>query len=130
VIEFMSGGDLYEQLHEVEYFSEKWANFHIAKITLAIQFLYQHGISHQDLKFENVLMGSDRPCKIADFVLSKIGLFRNCKTSTQCGMPYCMAPEILKILPFSQVVNWWAVGVMIFQMMTGHPPFYYGNEED
>ena len=130
VMEFMSGSDLYEQLDEVEFFREKRAKFHFAEITLAIQFLHQHGILHRDLKFENILVGSDRHSKIADFVLSRTGLFHNFKTSTECRMPYCMAPEIVKSLFYAQGVNWSAVGVMIFQMMTGHPPFYYGDEED
>ena len=123
MVEFMSGGDLKEQPDEVQFFSEKRVQLYAAEITLAVQFLHQHGILHRDLKLQNVLVGSDRHCKIADFGLSKLGLFRNCKTSTQCGMPYCMAPEIVKNLPYGQGVNWWAVGVMTFQMMTGHPPF-------
>jgi novel protein kinase C epsilon type len=58
-MEFMSGGDLKEHMYEVEVFSEKRAKFYIAEITLAIQFLHRHGILHQDLKLENVLVGSD-----------------------------------------------------------------------
>jgi novel protein kinase C epsilon type len=83
MMEYMSGGDLWEQLDEVEVFSEKRAKFYAAEITLAVQFLHQHGILHRDLKLENVLVGSDGHCKIADFGLSKLGLFRHCKTSTQ-----------------------------------------------
>jgi len=115
VMKFMSGGDLKKQLDEIEFFSEKRAQFYAAEITLAVQFLHQHGILHQDLKLENVLVCSDGHCKIADFGLSKLGLFRYCKTTTQCGTPYCMAPEIVKNLPYGQGVDWWAVGVMIFQ---------------
>jgi serine/threonine protein kinase len=130
VMEYMSGGDLRDQLDKVEFFSEKTATFYAAEITVAVQFLHQHGILHRDLKLENVLVDSDGHCKIADFGLSKLRLFRHCKTSTQCGTPYCMAPEILKNLPYGQGVDWWAVGVMLFQMMTGYPPFYSDEEED
>ena len=130
VMEYMSGGDLKKQLDEVEFFSEKRAKFYTAEITLAIQFLHQHEILQQDLKLENVLVGSDGHCKIADFGLSNLGLFRHCRNTTQCGTPFCMAPEIVKNLPYGQGVDWWAVGVMIFQMMTGHPPSYYDEHED
>ena len=62
VMEFMSGGDLKKQLNEVEFFSENRTKFYAAEITLAIQFLHQHGILHRDLKLENVLVGSDGHC--------------------------------------------------------------------
>jgi len=76
VMEFMSGGDLKKQLDEVDVFSEKRTKFYAAEISLAIQFLHQHGILHRDLKLENVLVDSDGHCKIAEFGLSKLGLFR------------------------------------------------------
>jgi novel protein kinase C epsilon type len=129
-MEYMSGGNLKEQLDKVEVFSEERAKFYAAEITLAVQFLHQHGILHRDLKLENVLVGSDGHCKIADFGLSKLGLFHHCKARTQCGTPYCMAPEIVLNLPYGQGVDWWAVGVMLFEMLTGGPPFYYEEEED
>ena len=130
VMDYMSGGDLKGQLDEVKAFSEKRTKFYAAEITLAVQFLHQHGILHRDLKLRNVLVGSDGHCKIADFGLSKLGMFRHCKARTQCGTPYYMAPEIVKNLPYGQGVDWWAVGVMIFEMMTGHKPFYCDEEED
>ena len=130
VMEFMSGGDLQHQLDEVMFFSEKRTQFYAAEITLAVQFLHQHGILHRDLKLENVLLGSDGHCKIADFGLSKLGLFRYRKTRTQCGTPYCMAPEIFKNLPYDQGVDWWALGIMIYQMIAGYPPFCQDEEED
>ena len=126
----MSGGDLKEHLDEVKVFSEKKAKFYAAEITLAVQFLHRHGILHRDLKLENMLVGRDRHCEIANFGLSKLGLFRHCKASTQCGTPFYIAPEIVKNLPYVQGVDWWAVGVMIFEIMTGHPPFYYDEGED
>jgi len=69
----MSGGDLKKQLDEVEVFSEKRAKFYAAEITLAVQFLHQHGILHRNLKLGNVLVSSDGHCKIADFGLLKLG---------------------------------------------------------
>jgi serine/threonine protein kinase len=130
VMEFMSGGDLKNQLDKVSTFSEKRTQFYAAEITLAVQFLHQHGILHRDLKLENVLLDSDGHCKITDFGLAKLGMFRYCKTKTQCGTPLSLAPEIVKNLRYDKGVDWWAVGVMIFQMLTGHPPFYCDEEEN
>ena len=126
----MSRGDLKKQLDEVEVFNEKRAKFYAAEIALAVLFLHQRGILHRDLKLENVLVDNDGHCKIADFGLSKLGMFRPCKATTQCGTPFCMAPEIVKNLPYDQGVDWWAVGIMIFEMLTGNPPFDYNEEED
>jgi len=129
-MEYMSGGDLRGQLDEVGVFSEERATFYAAEITLAVQFLHQQGILHRDLKLDNVLVDSDGHCKLADFGLSKLGLFRRCKAKTQCGTPFYMAPEIVKYLPYDQGVDWWAVGVMIFEMITGNLPFDCDDEEE
>ena len=130
VMEYMSGGDLLTQLEEVEVFSEERAKFYAAEIALAVQFLHQHGILHRDLKLENVLVDSDGHCRIADFGLSKLGLFRPRRARTHCGTPFCMAPEIVKNLPYGHGVDWWAFGIIIFEMITGNPPFDYDEEED
>jgi len=117
-MEYMSGGGLKKQLDEVEVFNEKMAKFYTAEIALAVQFLHQHGILHRDLKLENVLVDSDGNCKIADFGLSKLGMFAPAKPQ-HCGTPFCMAPEIVKNLSYDQDDDWWAVGI-IFEM-TGNP---------
>jgi hypothetical protein len=84
VMEYMSGGNLKQQLDEVQVFSEERAKFYAAEITVAVQFLHQHGILHRDLKLENVLVGSDG----------------HCTARTHCGTPICMAPEMVKNLPY------------------------------
>jgi len=70
-----------------------------------MQFLHQHGLLHRDLKLENVLVGIDGHCKISDFGLSKLGMFRPCKATTRSGTTFYMAPEIVKTLPYDQGVD-------------------------
>jgi len=82
------------------------------------------------MKLENVLVGSDGHSKIADFGLCKLGRFCHCKVRTQWGTPFCMAPEIVKNKRYGQGIDWWAVGIMIFEMLTGYPPFDYDKGED
>ena len=105
-MEYTSEGDLKDQLDEVDVFSEKRTKFYAAEITLAVQFLHELEILHHDLKMENVLVGSDGHCKIADFGISKLGMLSHFKASTQCGTPVCMAPEIVKNLPYDQGFDW------------------------
>jgi serine/threonine protein kinase len=130
LMEYLSGGDLRKQLCEVGLFTEKRTTFYASQIVLAVQFLHKNGILHRDLKLENVLVGSDGNCKIADFGLSKLGLFRHCKASSVCGTPIYMAPELVKKLPYGHGVDWWAIGIMIFEMITGRPPFDCDEEND
>jgi len=77
-----------------------------------------------------MLVGRDGLCKITDFGMSNLEQISHCKTTTLCGIPFCMASEIVRNSPYVQCVDWWAVGVTIFQMITGHPPFHYDKEED
>lgn len=116
-MEYTSGGDLKDQLTEVEVFSQKRARFYAAEITLAVQFLHKHGILHRDFKLENVLVGSDGHCTFADHELSKLGFFRHDKASSNCGTLFYMAPEILEGSPYGHGVDWWALGIMVFEML-------------
>ncbi|GFG32399.1 hypothetical protein Cfor_05292, partial [Coptotermes formosanus] len=124
VMEYVGGGDLMGLLHEVEGgFTEKRTQFYAAEITLAVEFLHRHGILHRDLKLENVLVGSDGHCRVADLGLTKLGVFGRDKTSSCVGTPIYMAPEIMQDLPYGHAVDWWALGIMIYEMLVGHPPF-------
>jgi Serine/threonine protein kinase len=97
---------------------------------MAVQFLHKHGILQRDLKLENVLVGSDGHCTFAGYGLSKLGFFRHDKASSNCGTLFYMAPEMLEGSPYGHDVDWWALGIMVLEMLTGYPPYDYDNEDD
>jgi serine/threonine protein kinase len=106
-------------------FDNERARFYTAEICLAISHLHSSGIIYRDLKPENLLIDSSGHIKVTDFGLSKEGLLQdNARTRTFCGTPEYLAPEVLESKPYGKAVDWWSVGTLIFEMLTGLPPFY------
>ena len=130
VMEFVNGGDLMFQIQRSRKFDENRARFYSAEVTLALIFLHKNGIIYRDLKLDNILLDSEGHCKIADFGMCKEGMFNGKLTSTFCGTPDYIAPEILQELDYGFSVDWWALGVLMYEMLAGQPPFEADNEDD
>ncbi|XP_048732224.1 calcium-independent protein kinase C-like isoform X2 [Ostrea edulis] len=130
VMEYVNGGDLMFQIQRARKFDEPRARFYAAEVTLALMFLHRNGIIYRDLKLDNILLDAEGHCKIADFGMCKEGMFENRLTQTFCGTPDYIAPEILQELDYDASVDWWALGVLMYEMMAGQPPFEADNEED
>lgn len=130
VMEFVNGGDLMFQIQRSRKFDENRARFYSAEVILALIFLHKNGIIYRDLKLDNILLDSEGHCKIADFGMCKEGIFDGKLTSTFCGTPDYIAPEILQELDYGFGVDWWALGVLMYEMMAGQPPFEADNEDD
>jgi len=116
------GGDLitvYDQrrLHG----SEVHAKFYLACVLRALEHLHSRYIVYRDLKPENLLIDGHGYCKVADFGLSKFVIGH---TYTTCGTPEFFAPEIISGGGYTKAVDWWALGALVFELMTGHSPFY------
>jgi novel protein kinase C epsilon type len=111
-------------------FDEGRARFYAAEVTLALQFLHKHGVIYRDLKLDNIMLDSEGHVKIADFGMCKEGIRDGATTSTFCGTPDYIAPEILQELDYGASVDWWALGVLMYEMMAGQPPFEADNEDD
>ncbi|XP_049300793.1 protein kinase C isoform X2 [Anopheles funestus] len=130
VMEYVNGGDLMFQIQRARKFDEPRAAFYAAEVTLALQFLHRNGVIYRDLKLDNILLDAEGHCKLADFGMCKEGITGENLTSTFCGTPDYIAPEILQELDYGPSVDWWALGVLMYEMMAGQPPFEADNEDD
>jgi len=125
VLEFVNGGELYYHLQLSGHFTPDRARFYAAEMVLALGYLHESGIIYRDLKPENVLIDGDGHIKITDFGLSKEGLNGfNSRTNTFCGTPEYLAPEVLLGKEYSLAVDYWSLGTLMYEMLTGLPAFY------
>jgi len=130
VMDLVTGGDLMFHVLERKSFTEAQTRFYIAEIFLGLSFLHAHDIIYRDLKLDNILLDSDGHVRIADFGLSKDGVAYGATTSSFCGTPDYIAPEILNYKPYNHSIDWWSLGVLMFEMLTGEAPFDGEEEED
>uniref|UniRef100_A0A8C2XDD5 Protein kinase C n=1 Tax=Cyclopterus lumpus TaxID=8103 RepID=A0A8C2XDD5_CYCLU len=130
VMEYVNGGDLMFQIQRSRKFDEARSRFYAAEVTSALMFLHRHGVIYRDLKLDNILLDAEGHCKLADFGMCKEGILNGVSTTTFCGTPDYIAPEILQELDYGPSVDWWALGVLMYEMMAGQPPFEADNEDD
>jgi serum/glucocorticoid-regulated kinase 2 len=125
VLDYCAGGELFFHLSRHRRFSEKWTRFYAAELLLALGHLHSHGIIYRDLKPENVLLDSDGHVKLGDFGLAKTGIEHPYKgAKSLCGTPEYMAPEVLQQMGHGFCVDYWGLGMLTYEMMTGLPPWY------
>ena len=129
VLEYVNGGELFFHLSNDKIFTEDRAKFYVAEITLAITYMHDHNIIYRDLKLENLLLDRHGHVKITDFGLCKEEISYGATTTTFCGTPEYLAPEVLEDNDYGRAVDWWGVGVVLYEMMCGHLPFYNRNHE-
>ncbi|KAL4175232.1 hypothetical protein KRP22_000201 [Phytophthora ramorum] len=131
VMEYCPGGELSTHLERMKRFSEDVAAFYVAELMLAVQQLHQHGILHRDLKPENMLLTEDGHLKLVDFGISKFGVTEATRgAKTLCGSYEYLAPEILTGEEYGTATDWWAFGAVLYELLTGLPPWYNHNPND
>ena len=133
ILDYVNGGELFFHLKQEGKFSESRVKFYTAEISLALHHLHKLGIVYRDLKPENILLNSEGHIVITDFGLSKqmmvpaSGDTSEAKTHTFCGTPEYLAPEVLRGQGHGTPVDWWSLGTLVYEMLTGLPPFYSAN---
>uniref|UniRef100_A0A6Q2X7E4 protein kinase C n=1 Tax=Esox lucius TaxID=8010 RepID=A0A6Q2X7E4_ESOLU len=129
VMEYSPGGDLMTHIH-TNIFTERQTQFYASCVLLGLEFLHQNKIVYRDLKLDNLLMDADGYVRIADFGLCKEGMGHGDRTSTFCGTPEFLAPEVLTDNNYTRCVDWWGLGVLIYEMLVGESPFPGDDEEE
>mmetsp|Transcript_45722 Transcript_45722/g.75666 ORF Transcript_45722/g.75666 Transcript_45722/m.75666 type:complete len:458 (+) Transcript_45722:169-1542(+) len=123
VLDYMPGGDLQGRLLVEGEVPADRARLYVAEITLAVGFLHEKGVIYRDLKPDNVLLDSEGHARLADFGLSKV----SDTASSFCGTQDYMSPEVVKSLPHDKAVDWWAVGILLHELLLGYTPFSHDN---
>eukprot|EP00899_Mesostigma_viride_P025847 jgi/Mesvir1/6447/Mv19526-RA.2 len=129
ILDFINGGHLFFQLYQQGTFSEELARFYTAEIVLAVQHLHALDIIHRDLKPENILLDHEGHLKVTDFGVAKPAMSDDACTNSMAGTMEYMAPEILLDKGHGKQADWWSVGVLLFEMLTGAPPFTHKNRQ-
>ncbi|CAG9312446.1 unnamed protein product [Blepharisma stoltei] len=127
VMDFCPGGELFFHLHNLGRFTEKQAKFYFAEILLGLEYLHNMNVVYRDLKPENILLDMDGHVKLTDFGLSKEGVTNRSRSYSFCGSPEYMSPEMLRGIGHGKEVDFYSLGALLFEMLTGLPPFYDSN---
>jgi len=121
MMEYIIGGEFFSHLRKAGRFANDTSKFYAAEITLVFAYLHDLSILYRDLKPETLLLDRAGHCKVTDFGFAKKVDYR---TWTLCGTPEYLAPEIILSKGHGKAVDWWALGILMYEMLAGYPPFY------
>lgn len=122
VMEIVPGGELFTHLRKNRKFTDEQSKFYAFQVALAFQHIHSKNIIHRDLKPENLLLCQNGYCKLTDFGFAKV-VEPGSRTYTLCGTPEYIAPEVLLNKGHGKPVDWWTLGILIYEMIVGQPPF-------
>ena len=128
VLAFVNGGELFFHLQQEGRFSEDRVKLYAAELLCALECLHDLNIIYRDLKPENILLDYTGHIALCDFGLCKLNMKEGNKTNTFCGTPEYLAPEVLLGQGYTKTVDWWTLGILIYEMLVGLPPFYDENQ--
>lgn len=130
VLAYVNGGELFYHLQQETKFDENRARFYIAELLTALECLHGYNIIYRDLKPENILLDCTGHIALCDFGLCKLNMVDQTTTNTFCGTPEYLAPELLYGQGYTKTVDWWTLGVLLYEMLTGLPPYYDENTNE
>ncbi|KAI7900986.1 kinase-like domain-containing protein [Cokeromyces recurvatus] len=130
VLAFINGGELFRHLQEQGKFNEEKARFYTAELLCALECLHDFNVIYRDLKPENILLDYNGHIALCDFGLCKLNMTDSKRTNTFCGTPEYLAPELLLGQGYTKTVDWWTLGILLYEMLTGLPPFYDENTNE
>ncbi|KAK9464307.1 kinase-like domain-containing protein [Lipomyces arxii] len=130
VLAFVNGGELFHHLQREGKFDLNRARFYTAELLCALECLHEFNVIYRDLKPENILLDYTGHISLCDFGLCKLNMREDDKTNTFCGTPEYLAPELLLGQGYTKTVDWWTLGVLLYEMLTGLPPFYDENTNE
>lgn len=130
VLAFVNGGELFHHLQREGRFSVWRSKFYTAELLCALECLHGYNVIYRDLKPENILLDYTGHISLCDFGLCKLNMTEKDKTNTFCGTPEYLAPELLLGQGYTKAVDWWTLGVLLYEMLTGLPPFYDENVQE
>jgi len=130
VLAFVNGGELFYHLKSQQTFDINRARFYTAELLCALECLHGFNIIYRDLKPENVLLDYTGHIALCDFGLCKLNIGEGVRTNTFCGTPEYLAPELLLNNGYDKTVDWWTLGVLLYEMLTGLPPYYDENTNE
>ena len=128
VMEYYPGGELYHHLKRVKKFSEDHAKFYFAEVLMSLKYLHEKDIAYRDLKPENIVIDIDGHVRLTDFGLSKMDM--RDESRSFCGSPEYMSPDMLRNQGHTKMVDLYCIGVLLFELITGYPPFYDRNKNE
>jgi len=129
-LDYVPGGELFSRLDREIELPEKEACFYAAEVVLALEHLHSLDFIYRDLKPENILLDADGHICLTDFGFAKKHIEAEGQSKTFCGTIHYMAPEIINNAGHGKCADWWALGVLIYEMVTGKTPFYAKNRKD
>lgn len=130
VLAFINGGELFHHLQREGKFDLYRSRFYTAELLCALECLHGFNVIYRDLKPENILLDYTGHIALCDFGLCKLNMAEEDKTNTFCGTPEYLAPELLLGQGYTKAVDWWTLGVLLYEMLTGLPPFYDENTNE